>query len=117
MIISIETPAQTISDTFKRFLGTPNISVILINQNVKFFMFQSNSFIFLKKQIAETHLRPFINEYDGIIPTILEIPSKDLPYDPKKVIIFFTRNLLCNRIQSCKKPINYYMDQKSPIKI
>ena len=35
-------------------------------------------------QIAENYLRPVINTYDGIIPTILEIPSKDTPYDLKK---------------------------------
>jgi V-type H+-transporting ATPase subunit F len=35
-------------------------------------------------QIAEQYLRPAINMYDGIIPTILEIPSKEHPYDPKK---------------------------------
>jgi V-type H+-transporting ATPase subunit F len=36
------------------------------------------------KKIAEQYLRPLINTYQGIIPTILEIPSKDHPYDPKK---------------------------------
>eukprot|EP01017_Pseudomicrothorax_dubius_P022624 TRINITY_DN24469_c0_g1_i1.p2 TRINITY_DN24469_c0_g1~~TRINITY_DN24469_c0_g1_i1.p2 ORF type:complete len:130 (+),score=36.88 TRINITY_DN24469_c0_g1_i1:186-575(+) len=67
LIVDSTTPQKTIEETFKRFLKTPNISVILINQH-----------------IAEKELRPFINEYDGIIPTILEIPSKDVPYDPKK---------------------------------
>lgn len=36
-------------------------------------------------QVAENHLRHIINEYDGIIPTILEIPSKEQAYDAKKV--------------------------------
>ena len=35
-------------------------------------------------QIAEQYLRPIINNYEGIIPTILEIPSKEHPYEPKK---------------------------------
>lgn len=35
-------------------------------------------------QIAEEFLRPLINNYEGIIPTILEIPSKEHPYEPKK---------------------------------
>lgn len=29
-------------------------------------------------------MRPLINNYNGIIPTILEIPSKDAPYELKK---------------------------------
>lgn len=45
----------------------PQISVILINQ-----------------KIAEQFLRVQINNHTEIIPTILEIPSKDRPFDLKK---------------------------------
>lgn len=38
----------------------------------------------INQKIAETFLRPLINTYNGVIPTILEIPSKDAPYDLKK---------------------------------
>jgi V-type H+-transporting ATPase subunit F len=34
-------------------------------------------------QCAE-EIRHIINEYEAVIPTILEIPSKDHPYDPDK---------------------------------
>ncbi len=29
-------------------------------------------------------IRNLINEHDAVIPTILEIPSKDFAYDPEK---------------------------------
>jgi vacuolar-type H+-ATPase subunit F/Vma7 len=31
-------------------------------------------------------IRATVDDYDGMIPTVLEIPSKDNPYDPNKVI-------------------------------
>lgn len=61
------TKAEEVEEAFKRYTEADNISVLLINQN-----------------IAENFLRPLINTYTGIIPTILEIPSKDHPYDLKK---------------------------------
>jgi len=35
-------------------------------------------------QIAEKYLRHIISEHEDIIPTILEIPSKETPYEAKK---------------------------------
>jgi V-type H+-transporting ATPase subunit F len=67
LVVDDKTTKEEIESTFKRFLSSPNISIILINQH-----------------IAEAYLRPLINTYEGIIPTILEIPSKEHPYDPKK---------------------------------
>ena len=67
LVVDEKTSPKEIEDTFNRFLDAGNISVILINQ-----------------KIAENFLRPLINNYDGIIPTILEIPSKDSPYELKK---------------------------------
>lgn len=40
--------------------------------------------VLINQKIAEAHLRPLINTFDGIFPTILEIPSKDAPYDLRK---------------------------------
>ena len=39
-------------------------------------------------QIAN-EIRYLLDEYDQIIPAILEIPSKDAPYDPSKGIVFY----------------------------
>ena len=71
--------------------------MILVNQHVTSFL--------LKPKIAEKELRHIINEYDGIIPTVLEIPSKEFPYEPKKVP--FKTN---DRIQSCRELINCFME-------
>ena len=67
LVVEKDTSQQEIEDTFNRFIDSGSISVILINQ-----------------KIAENNLRPLINNYNGIIPTILEIPSKDCPYELKK---------------------------------
>jgi V-type H+-transporting ATPase subunit F len=66
-VVDENTKQEEVEEAFKRFTESGNISVLLINQ-----------------KIAENHLRPLINTYTGIIPTILEIPSKDYPYDLKK---------------------------------
>jgi vacuolar-type H+-ATPase subunit F/Vma7 len=34
--------------------------------------------------VAEKYLRHLIQAHESIIPTILEIPSKETSYDPKK---------------------------------
>jgi V-type H+-transporting ATPase subunit F len=39
--------------------------------------------IMISQSIAET-IRNLIAEHDQVIPTIMEIPSKDVPYDPLK---------------------------------
>ncbi len=60
LVVDNETRQDEIENAFDRFLNSGKISVILINQ-----------------KIAETYLRAQINTYEGVIPTILEIPSKD----------------------------------------
>ena len=67
LVVDENTKPEEVEETFKNFIDVGNISVLLINQ-----------------KIAEQYLRPLINTYTGIIPTILEIPSKDHPYDLKK---------------------------------
>lgn len=79
-----------IETTFQNFLKHPNIAVILVTQFV-----------------AENYLRHIINSYDAILPTILEIPSKEYPYEAKKVFI----NKLLYRILSYKEHIDFYMVQ------
>uniref|UniRef100_K3WA75 Uncharacterized protein n=1 Tax=Globisporangium ultimum (strain ATCC 200006 / CBS 805.95 / DAOM BR144) TaxID=431595 RepID=K3WA75_GLOUD len=39
--------------------------------------------ILINQHIAE-EIRHLLNTYEKTIPTILEIPSKDSPYDPSK---------------------------------
>lgn len=55
-----------IEDCFKRFVKRDDIDIILINQNV-----------------AEL-IRHVIDAQTSPVPAVLEIPSKDHPYDPSK---------------------------------
>lgn len=55
-----------IEECFKRFLKRDDIDIILINQNV-----------------AEI-IRHVVDSHNSPLPAILEIPSKDHPYDSSK---------------------------------
>ena len=66
-IVDANTPQPAIEDAFTRFISRPEIVIVLINQN-----------------IAERELRHLINAHTAVLPTILEIPSKDCPYDAEK---------------------------------
>jgi V-type H+-transporting ATPase subunit F len=66
MIVTKETPQPQIEVGFTKMLQRDDIGIIMISQS-----------------IAET-IRNLIAEHDQVIPTIMEIPSKDVPYDPLK---------------------------------
>jgi len=66
MVVDKNTPISDIEDCFKRFLGRDDIDIILINQNVAE----------LIRHSIDAHTQP--------IPAVLEIPSKDAPYDASK---------------------------------
>ncbi|OMJ30441.1 V-type proton ATPase subunit F [Smittium culicis] len=65
-VIDSKTPVSDIKDTFEEFTQRKDIAIILINQ-----------------WIAEL-IRETMDGYTQTFPTVLEIPSKDLPYDPNK---------------------------------
>lgn len=62
----IDTAVSEIEDCFKRFLKRDDIDIILINQN----------YAELIRHVIDAHTAP--------IPAVLEIPSKDHPYDASK---------------------------------
>lgn len=66
MVVDKNTAHSEIETTFQAFLKRDDIDIILINQN-----------------IAE-QIRHLIDVHTAPIPAILEIPSKDQPYDPSK---------------------------------
>jgi len=67
VVVDNKTPQSRIEDAFRNFTQRrEDIAILLITQ-----------------KIAED-IRYLINDYDKVIPTILEIPSKDHPYDPSK---------------------------------
>eukprot|EP00047_Mylnosiga_fluctuans_P001512 m.220676 g.220676 ORF g.220676 m.220676 type:complete len:126 (+) comp10432_c0_seq1:46-423(+) len=66
LIVNKDTPVSHIDETFRSFLKRDDIAIILINQN-----------------IAED-IRPALDAHVEVVPTVLEIPSKEHPYDPSK---------------------------------
>ncbi|XP_070548784.1 V-type proton ATPase subunit F-like [Ptychodera flava] len=66
MVVEKDTSINEIEDCFKKFLNRSDIAIILINQNVAE----------LIRHLIESHQLP--------IPAVLEIPSKDSPYDPSR---------------------------------
>lgn len=66
LVVTKETSVSEIEETFLQFTNRNDIAILLINQN-----------------IAE-EIRHILDAYDKAIPAILEIPSKEHPYDPSK---------------------------------
>ncbi|KAF8350201.1 ATPase, V1 complex, subunit F [Amanita rubescens] len=61
-----ETQVSAIEAAFQEFTERKDIAILLINQH-----------------IAEK-IRPTVDKYHQAFPAVLEIPSKDHPYDPSK---------------------------------
>jgi V-type H+-transporting ATPase subunit F len=59
----LETTTKAIENKFRQLTSRDDVAIILINQHVA------------------AKIRPLINEYTKTIPTILEIPNSDSPYD------------------------------------
>jgi V-type H+-transporting ATPase subunit F len=66
LIVGKDTTLGQIETAFKTYIEREDIGIILISQN-----------------IAEM-IRNLVAEYEGVVPTILEIPSKDVPYEAEK---------------------------------
>jgi V-type H+-transporting ATPase subunit F len=57
-------------------VNRPDVAILLINQHVA------------------NDIRHLIRDYNKVIPTILEIPSKDQPYDPTQDYIMQRVNMV-----------------------
>lgn len=66
LVVDKNTSVSQIEDSFKTFIRREDIAIIVINQ-----------------YIAEM-IRHLLDGYSQPIPAILEIPSKDHPYNPEK---------------------------------
>ncbi|XP_034945268.1 V-type proton ATPase subunit F isoform X1 [Chelonus insularis] len=66
MVVDKNTAVGDIEDTFKQFVKRDDIDIILINQNVAEMI----------RHVIDGHTQP--------VPAVLEIPSKDHPYDASK---------------------------------
>ena len=65
-VVDTKTTPAKIEEAFRSFVADPEIAIILITQ----------------KCAAE--IRYLLDEYERVVPTVLEIPSKDSPYDASK---------------------------------
>jgi len=65
-LVTSKTTQNEIEQAFKALTNREDVGVLLITQNV-----------------AE-EIRYLVSEYDKLVPTIIEIPSKDHPYNPEK---------------------------------
>lgn len=70
-----DTPQNVIEESFKNFTNRDDIGIILINQHVA------------------NQIRHVVREYNQTIPTVLEIPSKEFPYDPEQDYIMQRVNM------------------------
>ncbi|KII93387.1 hypothetical protein PLICRDRAFT_152045 [Plicaturopsis crispa FD-325 SS-3] len=66
LVVDSRTQVSTIEASFQEFTERKDIAILLINQH-----------------IAEK-IRPTVDKYSQAFPALLEIPSKDHPYDPSK---------------------------------
>lgn len=66
LVVDNKTDNATIESTFDKLIERKDIGIILINQHIA------------------DRVRHRIDTYTAAFPTILEIPSKDHPYDPEK---------------------------------
>ena len=65
LVVKPDTSVPVLESTFNQFTSRDDIAIILINQHVA------------------NEIRHLLNDYNQTIPTILEIPSKDHPYEPE----------------------------------
>ncbi|KAF5520393.1 V-type proton ATPase subunit F [Colletotrichum aenigma] len=66
LVVDSKTDTATIESAFESFTTRKDIGIVLINQHVA------------------DRIRHRIDTYTAAFPTVLEIPSKDHPYDPEK---------------------------------
>eukprot|EP00804_Cyclotella_cryptica_P016274 CCRYP_005756-RA/>CCRYP_005756-RA protein AED:0.17 eAED:0.17 QI:229/1/1/1/0.66/0.75/4/784/115 len=75
LTVKADTKPETIESTFKSFTARDDIGIILINQHVA------------------NNMRHILKDYNQTIPTVLEIPSKEHPYDPEQDYIMQRVNM------------------------
>ena len=76
LVVKSDTAVSQVEESFISFTNREDIGIILINQHVA------------------NDVRHLLNDYNQTIPTILEIPSKDHPYDPEQDFIMERVNLM-----------------------
>lgn len=65
-VVTEETPHHAIENAFKEMTSRSDVAIIIINQSIA------------------SDIRYLLDTYDKIVPVIIEIPSKNEPYDLSK---------------------------------
>lgn len=76
MVVDAKTQPSQIEEAFQRFTKRTDVAVLLINQYIA------------------SMIRPMIDNFESKSPAILEIPSKEHPYDPEQDVIHRRTKLL-----------------------
>jgi len=75
LIVKQDTPLTHVEEAFKKLSTREDIAIILINQHIA------------------GEIRHILKDYNQTIPTVLEIPSKEHPYDPEQDYIMQRVNM------------------------
>ena len=85
LVVDKNTAVSDIEDTLKTFIRREDISIILINQNVaEMVKPDRRAATLLVSKYLPPKVRHVLDAHTSPVPAILEIPSKDSPYDPNK---------------------------------
>ncbi|KAK6039076.1 V-type ATPase, F subunit [Cooperia oncophora] len=76
LIVDKHTGVQEIEEAFRSFVARDDIAIILINQHIAEMI----------RYVVDQHTAsiPAVDQHTASIPAVLEIPSKEAPYDPSK---------------------------------
>ncbi|CAM9599014.1 unnamed protein product [Laminaria digitata] len=82
LVVKNDTTVSQIEDAFNRLTARDDVAIVLINQHVA------------------NEIRHVLGTYSKTIPTVLEIPSKDVPYDPEQDYIMQRINMMLGAARS-----------------
>ncbi|GJC96842.1 V-type proton ATPase subunit F [Colletotrichum higginsianum] len=86
LVVDNKTETSAIESAFESFTTRKDIGIVLINQHVSHGRERRkpiSGYMLTCGQIAD-RIRHRVDTYTAAFPTVLEIPSKDHPYDPEK---------------------------------
>lgn len=75
LIVKQDTKLQQVEEAFQNFSTRDDVGIILINQHIA------------------NDIRHVLKDYNATIPTVLEIPSKEHPYNPEQDYIMQRVNM------------------------
>jgi len=78
LVVKSDTPLPVVENAFNDFTNRDDVGIILINQHVS-----PRTPKIISSQVAND-IRHLLKDYTKTIPTVLEMPSKDSPYDPQQ---------------------------------